>query len=112
MKFRTKPFEIEALLYDGTNADEITAWSGNMFYEVEEEDRTDDPDCIAAVFDKLHSTWVGVKEGQWIIRGMKGEYYPCDPEVFAEKYESMDEIPRPDIKRSGVITSKQIREGY
>ena len=43
-------------------------------------------DIVAAVFDVLHETWVGVKKGQWIIRGTKGEFYPCDPEVFAEKY--------------------------
>ena len=52
-------------------------------------DRGDDPDVIASVYDKLHSTWVGVLKGQYIIRGLRGEYYPCDPEVFLDSYEEV-----------------------
>ena len=26
-------------------------------------------------------------EGDWIIRGIKGEYYPCKPDIFAATYE-------------------------
>lgn len=44
-------------------------------------------DVVAAVYDKLHNTWVGVKDGQWIILGMKGEFYPCDHDVFEAKYD-------------------------
>ena len=28
--------------------------------------------------------------GDWIIRGVKGEIYPCKPDVFAETYEPAD----------------------
>lgn len=28
-----------------------------------------------------------VSEGDWIIRGVKGEYYPCKPDIFAATYE-------------------------
>lgn len=34
-------------------------------------------DIIAAVYDHLHDTWVGVKSGQWIMAGNQGEFYPC-----------------------------------
>lgn len=90
MRFRTKPFEIEAIQFDGTNAEEINLWSGGQFFEVEEQFRDDDPDVIAEVMDDLHSTWVGVKKDQWIIKGAKGEFYPCDPEIFEAKYEVID----------------------
>lgn len=108
-KFRTKPFEIEAVQFDGENEAEVADFAGpENFHAVDPEDRTDDPDCIATVFDKLHSTWVGVKKDQWIIRGQKGEYYPCDPEIFAAKYEEiveprsmpMDDITRPTLGSS------------
>lgn len=39
------------------------------------------------VYDYLHDTWIKVFEGQWIVRGTKGEYYPCDDETFMWKYE-------------------------
>ncbi len=32
-----------------------------------------------------------VSEGDWIITGVKGEKYPCKPDVFAETYEAVDE---------------------
>jgi hypothetical protein len=27
--------------------------------------------------------------GDWIIRGVKGEFYPCKPEIFAVTYEAL-----------------------
>jgi hypothetical protein len=91
MRYRTKPFEIEAIKYTGDNILEVhKLTTPENFYEVDPEDRIDDPECIAAVYDKLHSTWVGVKRNQWIIKGMKGEFYPCDDEVFTTKYEAID----------------------
>lgn len=31
--------------------------------------------------------------GDWIIQGIKGEYYPCKPDIFAATYEPSDEQP-------------------
>ena len=28
--------------------------------------------------------------GDWIIRGVRGEFYPCKPEIFAETYEAAE----------------------
>lgn len=90
MRYRTKQMEIEAVQFDGGNFAELLNFTDKKFFPVAEEDRHDDPDIIAEVFDYLHSTWVGVKTDQFIIKGMKGEYYPCDPEVFETKYEEAE----------------------
>ena len=39
-------------------------------------------------------------EGDYLIRGVKGEFYPCKPDIFKATYEEIpkDEMPRPDIK--------------
>lgn len=29
------------------------------------------------------------RPGDWIIRGVKGEYYPCKPDIFAATYEQV-----------------------
>lgn len=29
------------------------------------------------------------KPGWWIIRGVQGEFYPCDPDIFAKTYEAV-----------------------
>lgn len=41
-----------------------------------------------------------VNDGDWIIKGVKGEFYPCKPDIFAETYELVREhaeIPVPDF---------------
>ena len=88
-RYRKIPVEIEAVRFDGTNVGEMLAFTDGRFMAVDVEDRGDDPEIVAAVFDVLHSTWIGVKIGQWIIRGVRGEFYPCDPDVFASTYEAV-----------------------
>lgn len=77
MKYRTKPFEIEAIQYDGTNADEIYDWSNGNIRQGRE----------IQVYDYLHDTWITFYIGNYIIKGMNGEFYPCVPDVFEAKYE-------------------------
>jgi len=31
------------------------------------------------------------KRGDWIIKGIKGELYPCKPDIFEATYEAVDE---------------------
>lgn len=33
-----------------------------------------------------------VSEGDWIIKGIKGEFYPCKPDIFEATYEKVEEI--------------------
>lgn len=40
----------------------------------------------AEVYDELHDTWVGVKNGDYIIKGLKGEFYPHDGDLFPQAY--------------------------
>lgn len=35
----------------------------------------------------LEGTSYILTDGDWIIRGVKGEYYPCKPDIFAQTYE-------------------------
>jgi hypothetical protein len=93
MKYRTKEFEIEAVLFTGENWQEVSDFAGlqdpDAKYPTSNFAMLDEPlgDLIAQVWDYLHQTWVFVKAGQYIIKGMKNEFYPCDPEVFEAKYE-------------------------
>lgn len=86
MRFKTRPFEIEAVRFNGEQSyQEIVDFTSNQFriYAT--------PDRYGEVYDHLHDTWVKVYTGQWIIRGGEGEYYPCDNEVFEKKYEPVNE---------------------
>lgn len=90
MKFRKKPIVIEAIQFTGENFEEIEEFTGGNFLPVDPFDRAEDSDIIAEVWDHLHSTWVGVKAGQWIIKGVKGEFYPHDEDLFLESYEEVE----------------------
>lgn len=90
VRFRKKPVEITAIRFDGTNHAEVAAFTTHCcFHPVEPADRTDDPDIVACVWDYLHGTWVGVKAGHWIVRGIRGEFYPIADDVLAETYEAV-----------------------
>ena len=90
-RFRKKPVEIEAIQWTGNNLADVQAFTGPAhFGAVPPEDRDPDPDMTAEVYDKLHSTWVHVYDGQWIIRGVKGELYPVAADVFAETYDRVE----------------------
>lgn len=81
MRYRTKPFEIEAMQYDGTNIDELYEWSQGNVRKGRD----------VQVYDYQHDTWITFYAGNYIIRGMNKEYYPCVPDVFEAKYEVIDE---------------------
>lgn len=49
---------------------------------------------VGSVFRQGESLWIGTLEGSmradkgdWIIRGIKGEIYPCKPDIFAATYD-------------------------
>jgi hypothetical protein len=88
-RFRKRPVVVEAIRWTGDNEAEVREFAGGLFGTVTPEARVGGPGITAEVLDKLHSTWVGVKTGQWVVRGVKGEFYPIDQEVLEETYERL-----------------------
>lgn len=83
-KFRKLPVEIEAMRYDPRDDDSVDTlmiWVNNSASE-----------CSAFLSKRglEISTLEGVMRadpGDWIIRGVSGEFYPCKPDIFAGTYE-------------------------
>lgn len=76
-KFRKKPVVIEALRWTGINAASVLHFVG--------------PDHCRVVDAEV---WIATLEGtmtarvgDWIIKGVQGEYYPCKPDIFEATYE-------------------------
>jgi hypothetical protein len=81
-KFRKKPVVIEAIQWTGKDSyDEAKAFAGESFF------------CWHIHSDCLSlSTLEGMMSASlndWIIRGVKGEIYPCKPDIFAATYEAV-----------------------
>lgn len=109
-RFVTKRVEIEAIRWEGDNLDEMVNWTNGNFRlrGAEHDGGRVVADFTAQVFDVLHDTWIGVKKGQWIVRGAKGEFYPCDDETFHWKYEEV----KPITLKAGehVMTLDEVRK--
>lgn len=92
MQYRKKPIVIDARRWTGDNAAEMETFTEGRFDVLSDADRAvcDDPEATAQVFDVLHSTWVLVQTGDWIVRGVQGEHYPCRGDVFEATYEPVD----------------------
>ena len=40
--------------------------------------------------DTLEGETYLVSEGDWIIKGVRGEFYPCKPDIFEQTYEKVE----------------------
>ena len=83
VSYRKKPVTIEARQFDGTNAAEIAAWCGG---KVESATCHGDGPPYLVVIDTLEGRMVAGRD-DYVIRGVKGEFYPCKPDIFAATYE-------------------------
>lgn len=90
-RYRKRPVEVLALPWLGDNAEQINEWTGGKFRVIPRHERVE-PAISGEIYDVLHCTWVGVREGQKIIKGVRQEFYPCDPDVFAATYELVEEF--------------------
>lgn len=86
-KYKKKPVVIEAIKYDGFNSNEIKSFVGEKC-EIKQ---------FPGIYPKseiiLIHTLEGdmkVNVGDFIVKGVQGEFYPCKPDIFAETYEPAD----------------------
>lgn len=93
MKYRKRPIVIEALRFDGTNGPEIETWAGQVGTNKGVVERHDASGNNAGVIriDTLEGT-MNALVGDWVIKGIKGEFYPCRDDIFAATYEPVTEL--------------------
>lgn len=79
VRYTKRPVTIDALQYTGDNCADVHAFLG---YEHDTEN------CATRMIEieTLEGTMTA-SQGDWIIKGVKGEFYPCKPEIFELTYE-------------------------
>lgn len=109
-KYRKKPVVVEAVRWTGSNLEEIRNFVGSDLIE----------DCVE-LFDtkrELKKMLVGIAVntlegrmradyGDYIIKGVKGEFYPCKPDIFEQTY---DEVIDDNKKQKETYLSKYLKE--
>lgn len=89
MRYRTKPFEIDAMQFTGENYDDLKMFVGPglRFIRATVGDAVGNYRC--EVYSSHSSKWIPFGEGDWVIKGDDGEFYPCVDDVFRRKYEQV-----------------------
>jgi hypothetical protein len=92
-KYIKKPVEIEAIIWDGYNKGEVIDFITNCSYYFAEGSTTN-----GSAINTINFVVINTLEGQmytspgdYIIRGVNGEYYPCKPDIFEKTYEKVEE---------------------
>lgn len=79
--FVKKPVKVQAVQWTGDNYEEVADFVGYIRF----------PCCLDK--DSMFITTLEgdhyARKGDWIIRGVNGEFYPCKPDIFEKTYEEV-----------------------
>jgi hypothetical protein len=76
---RKRPVMVMAYRYTGDNAAAIVEWAKPHAYV------TLRGELIISTLEGEHRA----EPGDWVMRGVEGEYYPCKPSIFAATYDEL-----------------------
>ncbi len=79
MKFRKKLFEVEAV-----------QWHPGVKHPGVKENPRGNPMLKGKYYVCTLNGFVPIVDGEWIITGVAGEFYPCKPDIFEQTYERVE----------------------
>lgn len=90
MKYRKKPVVIEAMHFNLETKDRVFNWiTCNKVADWGEEDGEGNAEPVIRI-ETLEGDMIA-RPGDYIIKGIKGEFYPCKPDIFEATYEAVDD---------------------
>lgn len=96
MKYKKKPVVIEAIQLKVDNFDEICEFMGetpvpkhNPDYGIDEHGNTNNP-YLGVYIETLEGKMLA-NCGDYIIKGVRGEFYPCKPDIFEKTYDIVED---------------------
>lgn len=91
MRYRKRPVVVDAIQWTGSNDDEIRAFIGGATHYFGADWRNvEDPQRFFVI--RTREGDMMLEQGNWLIRGVRGELYPCRQDVFAATYERVEEL--------------------
>ena len=98
-RFRKKPVEVEAVQLRHSRWTEVVEFLGGII-SPENPGRLVDtysdqcgeagPSWLEITIPTLEGEHIA-RHGDWIVKGVAGEFYPCKPDIFEATYEKVDE---------------------
>lgn len=97
MKYRKKPIVIEAIQLKVDNFDEVCEFMGetpaleyNPDFGIDEHGNTNEP-YLGVYIETLEGKMLA-SYGDYIIKGVNGEFYPCKPDIFEKTYDKSSDL--------------------
>ena len=81
-RFRKKPVVVEAIRVGSIPHLTLAAWCGGSRLKA-------DGNKIAGILIPTLEGVMRADHGDWIIKGVQGEFYPCKPDIFEATYEKL-----------------------
>lgn len=89
-QYRKKPVVIDAIQWNGKNFDEISNFIGEWHgHKKAHEDAEEHSLKTGELYIHTLEGVMTASSGDWIIKGVKGEFYPCKPDIFEATYEAV-----------------------
>ena len=85
--YRKKPVVIEAVHWDGKDHNTLAGFLGPEMYSHVGFASSDPGEAPASVHITTLEGIMTASPGDWIIKGVLGEFYPCRADIFAATYE-------------------------
>lgn len=90
-QYRKKPVVIEAVQFTNTNSTEIDAFVGSTLKRYYKNDMPDDSTPIDGLRIPTLEGNMLASIGDYIIKGVRGEFYPCKPDIFEATYDIVND---------------------
>ena len=87
--YTKKPIPIQAIQWDGTNTSELMRFSKDIRFVYHEDTNAK---VATEMYVKTLEGDLYARLGDYIIKGIKGEVYPCAKEIFEETYEEVNDV--------------------
>ena len=97
-RFVKKPVEVSAIRWTPYNLVDVKRFLGKVAHEIRLEHEEGPHITIHTLEGNMDAKW-----GDWIIRGIRGELYPCKNDIFEETYMRKDDYEKMKTTETPVI---------
>lgn len=89
MKVRKRVFVLDAVQVTRRNFENVTSFVPKEVIDQFNNGEFAEDSCYLMI--KTKEGIMEASEGDWVIRGIEGEFYPCKPHIFEKLYEKVED---------------------
>lgn len=91
MRYRKKPVEVDVQRFTvgWTDKWELEKFFGESYEDIYIVAQDDPGGLVSSLAIPTLEGVMEVSDGDFIIKGVKGEFYPCKPDIFEQTYEEI-----------------------